>query len=123
MKMGPVHSYLCFIPPPSEITTPPPPEEATEVTALHSWSLLQPLAGSCIYVRDTSDPFVRCNTLTPDLCSSDKAGSPTRTATTPTSANSGKQFVQVWTLLVRFQCCSRVKNLNDLTYAPLYRIF
>jgi protein OS-9 len=54
MKMGPRDVYLCFIPPPIEQEPPPPEETITEVTASHSWSLLQPLDGSCLYVCDVS---------------------------------------------------------------------
>jgi protein OS-9 len=53
MKLGSKDAYLCLTPPAPEYQPIPPLEEATQVTALHSWSLLQPLAGSCIYVCDT----------------------------------------------------------------------
>ncbi|KAI0035694.1 hypothetical protein K488DRAFT_42640 [Vararia minispora EC-137] len=61
MKLGPRNSYLCFIPPPPEDSSHPPPEEVTEVTALHSWSLLQPLAGSCIYHRQGWFTYAYCH--------------------------------------------------------------
>lgn len=54
MKMGPRDTYLCFTPPPIKQDPPPPEETITEVTASHSWSLLQPLDGTCLYVCDAS---------------------------------------------------------------------
>jgi protein OS-9 len=54
MKMGSRDTYLCFIPPPIKQDSPPPEETITEVTASHSWSLLQPLDGTCLYVCDVS---------------------------------------------------------------------
>ncbi|KAL0071506.1 Protein OS-9 [Marasmius tenuissimus] len=55
MKMGPRDSYLCFIPAPLDLP-PPPVEDDTddEVTTTHSWSLLQPLAGHCLYEENIS---------------------------------------------------------------------
>ena len=51
MKMGPRDSYLCLIPPPPIDNSSAPTDEATtDVTPVHTWSLLQPLAGSCLYV-------------------------------------------------------------------------
>jgi hypothetical protein len=51
MKMGPANSYLCLIPI-SVPNTPAPPDEdeADEPTPSRSWSLLQPLSGTCLYV-------------------------------------------------------------------------
>lgn len=51
MKMGPGNSYLCLIPK-SSPSTPPPLEEEDpdDLTPARSWSLLQPLAGTCLYV-------------------------------------------------------------------------
>lgn len=55
MKMGPKMSYLCLIPPPLQHASGPPSEEElraqAEVTPVYSWSLLQPLSNSCLYVR------------------------------------------------------------------------
>ncbi|EIN07463.1 hypothetical protein PUNSTDRAFT_136143 [Punctularia strigosozonata HHB-11173 SS5] len=49
MRLGPKNRFLCLVPPPLE----PPPqeqeEELREVTPAHSWSLLQPLTGTCLY--------------------------------------------------------------------------
>ncbi|KAF8894546.1 hypothetical protein BD779DRAFT_1501670 [Infundibulicybe gibba] len=52
MKMGPRDSYLCLIPKPLD-NQPSPPEEQQpdeDVTPARSWSLLQPLSGTCLYV-------------------------------------------------------------------------
>lgn len=89
MKMGPRDTYLCFIPPSIEQVSPPPEETITEVTPSHSWSLLQPLDGSCLYVRDVSPPS--SGYMTPDgHLSIAKDGSLTHTATIRMSANSEK---------------------------------
>ncbi|KAK1232005.1 Protein OS-9 [Marasmius sp. AFHP31] len=56
MKMGPRDSYLCFIPAPLDLP-PPPVEDDTDdevTTTTHSWSLLQPLAGHCLYEGNIS---------------------------------------------------------------------
>lgn len=51
MKIGPRTNYLCLIPPPPpENISVPAEEPTTEVTPVHSWSLLQPLSGGCLYV-------------------------------------------------------------------------
>ncbi|OJT03139.1 Protein OS-9 -like protein [Trametes pubescens] len=49
MRFGPKTSYVCLIPPPPK--EPPPVEDTpTDVaTPVHSWSLLQPLSGKCLY--------------------------------------------------------------------------
>ncbi|KAI0040483.1 hypothetical protein FA95DRAFT_1683761 [Auriscalpium vulgare] len=62
MKMGPRDSYLCLIPP--ELDPQPVPaadEPHAEVTAVHSWSLLQPLAGGCIYHRQGWFTYAYCH--------------------------------------------------------------
>lgn len=57
MKLGPKSSYLCMIPPPPvENISIPLDDGATDVTPAHTWSLLQPLSGSCLYVRPPSAP-------------------------------------------------------------------
>jgi len=49
MRLGPSKSYLCLIPPAPSL--PPPAEESqAPITPSHSWSLLQPLSGTCLYV-------------------------------------------------------------------------
>ncbi|KAJ8078655.1 Protein OS-9 [Marasmius tenuissimus] len=62
MKMGPRDSYLCFIPAPLDLP-PPPVEDDTddEVTTTHSWSLLQPLAGHCLYRRQGWFTYSYCH--------------------------------------------------------------
>jgi len=52
MKIGPRNSYLCLIPNPLDLPETPADEDLdAEVAPAHSWSLLQPLTGSCLYVR------------------------------------------------------------------------
>ena len=87
MKMGPRDTYLCFIPGPIKQEPPPPEETITEVTASHSWSLLQPLDGTCLYVCDLSPSSF--GYMTADcLHSIAKDGLLTPTATTRTFGNS-----------------------------------
>ncbi|RDX56639.1 hypothetical protein OH76DRAFT_1414157 [Lentinus brumalis] len=53
IKLGPKSSYLCLIPPPPQdplATDEEPPAEVS--TPVHSWSLLQPLAGTCLYFHE-----------------------------------------------------------------------
>ncbi|KAI0302092.1 hypothetical protein BC826DRAFT_904473 [Russula brevipes] len=61
MKMGPRDTYLCFIPPSIKHDPPPPEETITEVTASHSWSLLQPLDGTCLYHRQGWFTYTYCH--------------------------------------------------------------
>jgi len=61
MKMGPRDTYLCFIPPSIEQDPPPPEETITEATASHSWSLLQPLDGTCLYHRQGWFTYAYCH--------------------------------------------------------------
>ncbi|KAJ6630701.1 hypothetical protein B0H10DRAFT_1982444, partial [Mycena sp. CBHHK59/15] len=49
LKMGP-DSYLCLTPAPLDAAPPPPEEDPVDATPAHSWSLLQPLSGTCLYV-------------------------------------------------------------------------
>jgi protein OS-9 len=51
MKLGHRYPYLCLIPPP--LST-PQDEPDSEMTPVRSWSLLQPLSGTCLYVRTLS---------------------------------------------------------------------
>jgi protein OS-9 len=53
MKLGPKLDFLCLLPPPLEIVEPDPSEVEAEhsIDPVHAWSLLQPLAGGCLYVR------------------------------------------------------------------------
>ncbi|KAA1474921.1 hypothetical protein DENSPDRAFT_841598 [Dentipellis sp. KUC8613] len=59
MKMGPHVTYLCLIPPPAvaAASDDPPPD----VTPVYSWSLLQPLAGTCIYHRQGWFTYAYCH--------------------------------------------------------------
>jgi hypothetical protein len=86
MKMGPRDTYLCFIPAPIKQHPPPREETITEVTASHSWSLLQPLDGTCLYVSDLSPSFSGYMTAHPQSIAKD--GLLTPTAITRTFANS-----------------------------------
>ncbi|KAI0737661.1 hypothetical protein BC629DRAFT_1241744, partial [Irpex lacteus] len=62
MKMNPRSNYLCLIPPPPPENTSVPAEEPTaEVTPVHSWSLLQPLAGGCLYHRQGWFTYAYCH--------------------------------------------------------------
>ncbi|KAJ7740695.1 hypothetical protein DFH07DRAFT_838798 [Mycena maculata] len=59
LKMGP-DEYLCLIPKPLE---PPPPEEEPDdsITPAHSWSLLLPLTGTCLYHRQAWFTYSYCH--------------------------------------------------------------
>jgi hypothetical protein len=94
MKMGPRDTYLCFIPSPIKQDPPPPEETITEITASHSWSLLQPLDGTCLYVCDLSPSSA--DYMTADFPQSiAKDGLLTLTATTRTFANFEKCSTRV----------------------------
>jgi len=60
MKLGPRDSYLCLVPKPVENPMlsgreeEEGEEEEDEATPARSWALLQPLTGTCIYVRGCS---------------------------------------------------------------------
>ncbi|KAJ7172571.1 hypothetical protein C8R46DRAFT_1032546 [Mycena filopes] len=59
LKMGP-DEYLCLIPKPLE--QPPQEDEPEEVpTPAHSWSLLLPLTGSCLYHRQAWFTYSYCH--------------------------------------------------------------
>ncbi|KAH7914997.1 hypothetical protein BJ138DRAFT_1098249 [Hygrophoropsis aurantiaca] len=61
MKMSEKNRFICLIPPARE-TTPPTPEHVDPDTALgHSWSLLQPLSGRCLYHRQTWFTYSYCH--------------------------------------------------------------
>ncbi|KAJ7685098.1 hypothetical protein DFH06DRAFT_1157432 [Mycena polygramma] len=59
LRMGP-DEYLCLIPKPLE---PPAPEDDPddEPTPAHSWSLLQPLSGTCLYHRQAWFTYSYCH--------------------------------------------------------------
>jgi len=60
MKIGPEHSYLCFVPPPATASSPIEDSEPN-VTPVHSWSLLQPLSGTCLYHRQGWFTYSYCH--------------------------------------------------------------
>ncbi|KAL1944553.1 hypothetical protein VTO73DRAFT_2983 [Trametes versicolor] len=61
MRFGPKSSFVCLIPPPPK--EPPPVEDTpTDVaTPVHSWSLLQPLSGKCLYHRQGWFTYSYCH--------------------------------------------------------------
>ncbi|KAH9857001.1 glucosidase II beta subunit-like protein-domain-containing protein [Lenzites betulinus] len=62
MKFGPKSSFVCLIPPPP--TEPPAvvDDAPTDVaTPVHSWSLLQPLSGKCLYHRQGWFTYSYCH--------------------------------------------------------------
>jgi protein OS-9 len=61
MKMGPDDSYICLIPPPLENSTPALEEQEEDVTPVQSWSLLQPLSGTCLYHRQPWFTYSYCH--------------------------------------------------------------
>ncbi|KAI0957358.1 hypothetical protein AcW1_005774 [Taiwanofungus camphoratus] len=64
MKLGPRDSYLCLIPPPSEDGSSSVMDEPqTDVTPVHSWSLLQPLTGTCLYHKQGWFTYSYCHNL------------------------------------------------------------
>ena len=88
MKLGPRDSYLCLIPPSTEQNSPAPEDSHTEWTPAQGWSLLQPLTGSCIYVRPSLGLSIPHRAILDAASSIDKAGSHTPTVTTHMSVNS-----------------------------------
>ncbi|TFK76535.1 hypothetical protein BDN72DRAFT_954258 [Pluteus cervinus] len=62
MKLGPNDSFLCLIPKPLDIPHLPLDEEPeAEITPARSWSLLQPLTGSCLYHRQGWFTYSYCH--------------------------------------------------------------
>jgi len=61
MKLGPRDSYLCFVPPPLDQTSAGEEPEEQTVTPAHSWSLLQPLSGTCLYHRQGWFTYSYCH--------------------------------------------------------------
>ncbi|KAJ7709999.1 hypothetical protein B0H17DRAFT_915783 [Mycena rosella] len=60
LKMGPDDQYLCLIPKP--LDAPPPEDEPEEdPTPAHSWSLLLPLTGTCLYHRQPWFTYSYCH--------------------------------------------------------------
>ncbi|KAI1795756.1 glucosidase II beta subunit-like protein-domain-containing protein [Ganoderma leucocontextum] len=61
MKFGPKSNYLCLIPPPPQ-EVPVVEEAPAEIaTPVHSWSLLQPLSGTCLYHRQGWFTYSYCH--------------------------------------------------------------
>lgn len=86
MKMGPRDSYICLIPKPLENTNTTLDDEVEDLSPARSWSLLQSLSGTCLYVRAHL-----ISGLIPALMglrSTDKAGLLILTATTTKSGSS-----------------------------------
>lgn len=103
MKLGPKSSYLCLIPPPPR-ETPLVEEAPTEVaTPVHSWALLQPLSGTCLYVSLGYKSMHSLRRL-PGY-STAKGGSHTRTAIIPMS--------------VSFTSCTTSKSPAQVTHTSL----
>ncbi|KAF4608390.1 Protein OS-9 [Pleurotus pulmonarius] len=61
MKIGPRDSYICFIPKPLEIPPSVDDEVDSDITTLRSWSLLQPLVGTCLYHRQGWFTYSYCH--------------------------------------------------------------
>ncbi|KZT11225.1 uncharacterized protein LAESUDRAFT_720423 [Laetiporus sulphureus 93-53] len=62
IKLGPKMSYLCLIPPPSEENNPNISDDSTtDTTPAHSWSLLQPLTGTCLYHKQGWFTYSYCH--------------------------------------------------------------
>ncbi|KAF5315877.1 hypothetical protein D9611_004616 [Ephemerocybe angulata] len=62
MKMGSKDSYVCYIPKPAESASTRQQEETeTDATPARSWSLLQPLSGTCLYHRQGWFTYSYCH--------------------------------------------------------------
>jgi protein OS-9 len=63
MKLGPKNSYLCLITKPTDMvpSAEDKAEAEAEVTPVHSWSLLQPLSGRCLYHRQGWFTYSYCH--------------------------------------------------------------
>lgn len=63
MRMGPQNSYLCFIPKPSDAASHRTQEEQVDddQTPARTWSLLQPLSGTCLYHRQGWFTYSYCH--------------------------------------------------------------
>ena len=117
MKMGPRDSYICLIPKPLD-TIPSFTDDDldTDVTPTRSWSLLQPLAGTCLYVCCLLPLESRStyNLNSSSLHSTVKGGLLTLTATTMKSDNLKKSFPRMPVSQVRYHfsvISSRVPSL------------
>ncbi|KAG6818188.1 hypothetical protein H0H87_000093 [Tephrocybe sp. NHM501043] len=65
LKTGPKDSYLCLIPKPGDNVHHPVHDDPSdyELTPSRSWSLLQPLAGTCLYHRQGWFTYSYCHNL------------------------------------------------------------
>ncbi|OBZ75536.1 Protein OS-9 [Grifola frondosa] len=61
MRLGSKTSYLCLIPPPPEDSPATDDPQSDVTTPVHSWSLLQPLAGTCLYHRQGWFTYSYCH--------------------------------------------------------------
>ncbi|KAJ3866453.1 hypothetical protein EV359DRAFT_36645 [Lentinula novae-zelandiae] len=62
MKMGPRDSYLCLVPRPLEFSSSTSDVDSDEeITPARSWSLLQPLSGTCLYHRQGWFTYSYCH--------------------------------------------------------------
>jgi hypothetical protein len=101
MKIGPSDSYLCLIP--NSTTIPSRSEEDTpdsEMTPARSWSLLQPLAGTCLYVCDLLKHPAQIETNRTKSIARD--GSHILIVITTRFVSSRKRLLQIHTLQVKF---------------------
>ena len=95
MRLGPSKSYLCLIPPPPTLPPPSPDDSQAAVTPSHSWSLLQPLSGTCLYVavHPLCPQFPPVSSSPPNSIA--KLGLRILIATTSTSGNSGSYLPHI----------------------------
>ncbi|KAF8628464.1 hypothetical protein AX15_003976 [Amanita polypyramis BW_CC] len=62
MKMGPRDAYICLIPSPPDVSSPTVDDETTtDISPARSWSLLQPLMGTCLYHRQGWFTYSYCH--------------------------------------------------------------
>ncbi|KAH9901051.1 glucosidase II beta subunit-like protein-domain-containing protein [Cubamyces lactineus] len=62
MRFGPKSSFVCLVPPQPQDDPPAVEDSATDVaTPVHSWSLLQPLSGKCLYHRQGWFTYSYCH--------------------------------------------------------------
>lgn len=86
--MGSKSSYVCYVPKPSESASTRQQEETeTDATPARSWSLLQPLSGTCLYVRPLF-AISGCIFICLSPCSIGRAGSHILTVIIKLSVNS-----------------------------------
>jgi hypothetical protein len=104
MKIGPSDSYLCLIPNSTASSMLSPPEEDrpdSEMTPARSWSLLQPLSGTCLYVCDLLKHPGQIKTYRTKSIARD--GLHILIVITMRFASSRKRLLHIHTLQVNFQ--------------------